>query len=246
MSVKVIDISKKFSIGSNNRGALPRLVNFISGRELKKEIEVLRNVSFEIFSGEIVGLIGKNGSGKSTLLRIIAGIYHPDSGQVLTSGRVYYLSGVNSGLSLRLNMKDNIFLMSSMLGLSRKQITKNFDEIVEFSGLSDFTNAKVYQFSSGMMMRLGFSTTMYCLKELDPNVLLLDEIFSSGGDIDFDKKASKKMSEFINGGAAVVLASHDLSAIENYCHKVLCLSGGNISEEGDPIKAIGKYKKLKA
>ncbi len=244
MSVEVVNVSKKFDIGfKKQEGALGRLVSTVSGREAKKELMVLRDISFEVKPGEIVGLIGKNGSGKSTLLRIIAGIYQPDSGQVLTQGRVDYLSGLNNGLNPRLTMEENIFLMGSIIGLNRQEISDKFDEIVEFSGLSNFISTKVYQFSSGMLTRLGFSTTMHCLSCCQPKVLLLDEVFGSGGDIDFEKKASKKMLEFMKSGAVVILASHNLNAISERCNRVLMLSCGKIAEQGKAGPVIEKYKK---
>lgn len=246
MSVKIVGVSKKFDIGfKKNESALAHLVSFVSGREAKREMEVLKNVSFEVLPGEITGLIGKNGSGKSTLLRIIAGIYRPDSGQVLASGRVDYLAGLSNGLKPKLTMKENIFLVGSMIGLSRKEIADRFDEIVEFSGLPDFVYTKVYQFSSGMLSRLGFSATIHCLKHCKPDVVLLDEVFGSGGDIDFEDKASKKMLEFIKSGSAVILASHSLSGIENYCDKVLQLDKGEVVAFGNPKEVVARYKGLK-
>ena len=244
-AVSVSDVSKKFNIGfKKDQGALSRLISAVSDRGAKKEIQVLKNISFEVSTGEVFGLVGRNGSGKSTLLRIIAGIYCPDSGRVFANGRVDYLSGLNNGLSSKLTMKENIFLMGSLIGLNRKQISDRFDEIVEFSGLEDFVYTKVYQFSSGMLTRLGFSTTMHCLNFFQSDVLLLDEIFGSGGDIDFEEKAGKKMAEFINGGAAVILASHDLQTVKNYCHKVILLDKGEVIDSGSPEEVVKKYLNL--
>lgn len=244
-AVSVLDISKKFNIGSEkDQGALARLVSFASDCSAKKEIQVLRNVSLEIFPGEIFGLIGKNGSGKSTLLRIIASIYYPDSGQVFTTGRVDYLSGLNVGLNPRLTMKENIILMGSIIGLSRKEISGKFDEIVEFSELPEFVSTKVYKFSSGMVTRLQFSTFMHCLSCRRADVLLLDEVFDSGGDISFERKAAEKISEVVGAGAAVIMASHDLQIIKSYCTKVIRLEAGEIADQGKPKDVVEKYINL--
>jgi len=162
--IEVSNLSKKFNIGfKQNEGALSKLIFFLAGRGVKKELEVLKDISFYAYKGEIIGLIGKNGSGKSTLLRILTGIYNPDKGQVKTSGKVFYISGLSNGLKPRLTMHDNIYLMSSMMGLNNKEIKEIFSKIVEFSGLKDFLYTKVYQFSSGMVARLSFSVTIFKL-----------------------------------------------------------------------------------
>jgi ABC-type polysaccharide/polyol phosphate transport system ATPase subunit len=241
--LQVCGISKSFNIGfKKNQGALARVVSFISGKEARKELEVLKEVSFDALPGQVIGLIGKNGSGKSTLLRIIAGIYEPDKGRVKTIGKVDYLSGLTNGLNQRLTMKENIYLMGSMMGLSRKDVRERFQNIVDFSGLKDFVDAKVYKFSSGMVTRLAFSVTIHCLNHSDPDVLLLDEVFGAGGDIDFEGKAIKKMADFIKGGATVVLASHNLEIIKDYSDVVLCLDKGTIINSGNPEKVVDYYK----
>lgn len=246
-SVQVINLKKKFNIGfKKSEGALARLVSFISGKEIRRELEVFNGISFDAHPGQIMGVIGKNGSGKSTLLRIIAGIYEPDGGRVATSGRVDYFSGFSSGLSPKMTMEENIYLMGSMLGLESKEVKKKFNEIVEFSGLKDFLYTKVYQFSSGMVTRLAFSATIYCLSHSKPDILLLDEVFGAGGDIDFEDKAIQKMAEFIKCGATVILASHNLNTIKEYCDRVIYIGNGKIIEEGEPIAVIESYKKQQA
>lgn len=243
-AVQVVGLSKKFNIGfKKNEGALSRLVSLISGKEIRKEIEVLKNIFFDVCSGEVVGVIGKNGSGKSTLLRIIAGIYEPNEGSVKTLGRVDYLSGFSNGLSMKLTMEENVYLMGSMMGLSQKDVRKKFKDIVEFSGLKDFVYTKVYQFSSGMVTRLAFSVAIHCLEHSSPDILLLDEVFGAGGDIDFEEKAQKKMAEFVRGGATVILASHNLKIVEENCGRVIQIDKGKIIEEGEPGRIISSYKK---
>lgn len=244
-NIQVDNVSKRFNIGfKKNQGALARITSFISGKESRKNLEVLNNISFDTYPGQIIGIIGKNGSGKSTLLRIIAGIYEPNGGNVKTVGSVHYLSGFSNGLNPKLTMEENIYLMGMMMGLSKNDIKKRFAEIVDFAGLKDFIYAKVYKFSSGMFTRLAFSTTIHCLEHNDPDILLLDEVFGAGGDIDFEDKAIEKMAEFIKGGATVLLASHSLKIVDDYCDQVMLLDNGKILQFGSPHKVINNYKKL--
>ena len=237
------NVSKKFKIGrkEEKKTTLANFISVFSGREAKKDFWALREVSFSVNSGENLGIIGKNGSGKTTLLRVLAGVYEPSSGKVKTKGNIVCLMGLGQGLSHKLTMRENIFLMGSILGLSPKDIKIKFDEIVSFSGLEKFLDTKVYQFSSGMIIRLNFSVMIHCLRHSKPDILLLDEVFGAGGDIDFEEKAIKKMEEFVTGGATVVLASHDLDIIKKYCDRVIWLDKGEIAGIGEAQEIIFKY-----
>lgn len=240
--IAVQNISKHFRIGFHkNDNALSRLLSLILGRESKKPITVLEDISLEVFSGENVGIIGNNGSGKSTLLRTIAGIYYPDQGQIETQGNIIYINGFGLGLKKRLSMRDNIYLMGSIMGLSHKETKKRFKDIVTFAELEDFIDTKVYQFSYGMLNRLCFSTTIHFLEQKNLDILLLDEVFGSGGDLSFQNKAIAKIEEFIKGGAAVILVSHDLSIIAKYCDRVILLENGKVKKEGTPKEIINEY-----
>lgn len=244
-SIEVFGVSKKFSIGfKRDDGALAHFVSFVSGRESQKELEVLKDISFDVYPGEVVGLIGRNGSGKSTLLRILAGIYEQENGIIKTAGTVNYLSGFGNGLSPKLTMEDNIYLMGAMMGLSQKDIKSKFNEIVEFSGLKDFIYTKVYQFSSGMVTRLTFSIAINCLNHSKPDILLMDEVFNAGGDIDFENKAMQKMVEFIKGGSTVILASHYFEVIQEHCDRALFLNEGKIVKDGKPEEVINAYRQV--
>lgn len=240
--ISIQNISKNFKIGFHkNDNALSRLLSLLLGRESKKPITVLDNISFEVFSGENLGIVGNNGSGKSTLLRTIAGIYYPNQGEIKTNGEVIYINGFGLGLKQRLSMRDNIYLVGSIMGLSHKETKKRFKDIVAFAELEDFVDTKVYQFSYGMLSRLCFSTTIYCLEHRNPDIILLDEVFGSGGDLNFQNKAIAKMEEFIRGGAAVILVSHDLEVIKKYCNRVIWLKHGKIIKEGSPEEIVGQY-----
>jgi ABC-type polysaccharide/polyol phosphate transport system ATPase subunit len=240
--IEVINVFKKFNPDfRKNESALFNIIKIISGKKIKNEIEVLSGVSFDVHKGEVLGIIGKNGSGKSTLLRLIAGVYEVDSGEIKIKGSVVYLTGFGHGSSPKLTMKENIYLIGSVMGLSQKNIKRRFNDIVEFSGLKDFVDMRVYQFSTGMLSRLNFSIIIHCLNHQRPEILLFDEVFSSGGDFEFQKKATAKMEELINSGATVVMVSHDFDVIEKYCDRVLFLDCGNIVDVGDSKTVISKY-----
>ena len=238
--VIVNKISKKFKIGfKKKQTAIARFSSFFSGREPKKTLIALQDVSFSADAGEIVGIIGKNGSGKSTLLRILAGIYTNHEGSKSIKGRMIPLIGLGQGLNRRLTMKDNIFLVGSLFGLSKRDIKNRFNSIVAFSDLKEYVHTKPYQFSEGMKQRLAFSIAIHC----NPAVLLLDEVFEVG-DEEFKKKSTGKIKELVNGGATVLLVSHDLDLIKKYCDKVIWLDEGRIKMIGKTKEIVKKYKKI--
>jgi ABC-type polysaccharide/polyol phosphate transport system ATPase subunit len=236
-SVVVENLSKKFRIGfRKNKNLLFRIFSFFSGKESKKPFFVLKNLSFRVKKGSVLGVIGKNGSGKSTLLRIIGGIYKPTIGSLSVSGNVVSVINLKSGLIDLLTMKENIFLICSFLGLSKKQTEEKMDSIVDFSGLADFMNTKVYQFSEGMRERLSFSIAVNC----SPDVLLLDEVFEVG-DQGFKRKSSEKIKEMSKKKVSVVIVTHDLDIIRKYCDRVIWLDKGEAVEKGEPERVIKNY-----
>ncbi|MDP2947645.1 MAG: ATP-binding cassette domain-containing protein, partial [Nanoarchaeota archaeon] len=232
-------ISKKFQIGfKKNQSALERFIILFSGKEPKKTLQALKDVSFEAEKGEIVGIIGENGSGKSTLLRTIAGIYRQDEGKITTNGKMISVINLRVGLQDRLTMKDNIYLCCSLFGLNQKDIKKNFSLIVEFSELENFINTKIYQFSEGMKQKLAFSIAIHC----NPDILLLDEVFEVG-DESFKIKSAKRIKNLVGEGMTVLLVSHDLHMVERYCDKVIWMEKGRIKKEGRTGGVVGGYRK---
>ncbi|MBS3075140.1 ABC transporter ATP-binding protein [Candidatus Pacearchaeota archaeon] len=235
------NISKKFKRDFKKRdGILGKLLGFLDKGPYAC-FYALNDVSFNGKAGEVIGIIGRNASGKSTLLRILAGIYKPNNGNVKINGRTVYLGSFNPGLKTKLTMRENIYLTGSIMGLSQSDIKRKFDEIVDFSGLKDYVDARLYQFSTGMITRLNFSIMLFCVKHQNPDILLLDEIFSAGGDAEFREKAIKKMEELIKGGATVVLVSHDLAILEKYCDRLILLDNGKVIREGKPREVIEEY-----
>lgn len=235
-------INKKFYLGAlNNNSSLGGLLSIFSGREKKQVHQVLQDINFVFEPGKITGIIGRNGSGKSTLLRIIAGIYQADEGEVKVRGRMIYLTGFGQGLMPKLTMKENIFLIGSLLGLRHREIAQKMNDIVEFSELGQYLNTKVYQFSSGMIGRLSFSSTILCVRHHQPDVILIDEALDAGADLNFQNKAINKVEEMIKSGATVVLVSHNLETVQKYCDQVIWLDQGKIVEAGLAASVIEKY-----
>lgn len=237
----VKNVSKKFRVGfKKQQGALERVINLFSGKEPKRIIWALKNISFTAKAGEIIGIIGENGSGKSTLLKIIARIYTKDSGKVFTKGKIVSLIGSEAGFDTRLTAKDNIYLCCSIKGLKQKEIKKRFKSIISFAELENFVNTKLYQFSSGMIARLAFSIAIHSIIHKNLDILLLDE-FLAVGDEYFRKKCISKINELINKGATVIIVSHDLKEIEENCNRIIWMERGKIVKDSGK-KIVKEYK----
>lgn len=197
----------------------------------------LKNVSFSLREGEVLGIIGPNGAGKSTILKILANVTTPTKGRVAVNGKVGPLIEIGAGLHPELTGEENIFLYGSILGMSKGEIRKKFDEIVEFSGLKDFLATPVKFYSSGMYLRLGFSITAHT----DPDILLIDEVLTVG-DAKFQKKCLNKMEEVTKKeGRTVLFVSHNLSSIRALCKRAILLREGKLVASGHPDTVIRKY-----
>jgi ABC-2 type transport system ATP-binding protein len=222
--ISINNISKTFNIGFIRKQSILSQVRAAFGaRESKKKLEALKSVSCEVGGGEILGIVGNNGSGKSTLLRIIAGIYEPNAGEIKTEGRIVSIINLGVGLMERLPMRDNIYLVGSLFGMSNRDIRRKFDSIVEFSELHEFVDTKTYQFSAGMLQRLAFSIAIHS----EPDILLLDEVFEVG-DEGFKKKSGEKIRQLASHGTAVLLVSHDMDIIDRYCRRTITMDHGRI------------------
>jgi ABC-type polysaccharide/polyol phosphate transport system ATPase subunit len=203
------------------------------------QFSALKGVSFEIGSGEAVGIIGRNGSGKSTILKIIAGVYRPTRGRVHVKGRVAALIELAAGFHPDLTGRENIVINGLLLGLSRKEIAIREARIIEFAELGDFIDSPVKQYSSGMFMRLGFAVA----SEVDPDILLMDEILSVG-DANFQQKCLTRVGEFRSRDKTIVLVSHDMASMRRFCERVLVLHEGEIVADGTPDYAIARYEEI--
>lgn len=234
--IKFKNVTKKFSLLSQKtfKEFIPAL---IKGEETKKGFTALDNISFEIKKGETIGIIGPNGSGKSTILKLIAGVMSPTTGIVTAQGKISPLIELGAGMHPELTGRENIYLNGAILGLKRKDIDKNIENIIDFSEIREFINQPVKHYSSGMYMRLAFSIAIH----VEPEILLVDEILAVG-DTDFQAKCFKKMEEFKAAeNVTTVFVSHSLGQVESFCTRVIYLNHHQIIFDGNPKTAIEKY-----
>ena len=249
IAIKVEKLGKEFVIGAALRNENFR--EYLSGllmapfrrfQELSGNVEAdqrftaLKEVSFEITKGEIVGLIGANGAGKSTLLKILSRITPPTTGRVEIEGKIGSLLEVGTGFNHELTGRENIYLNGAILGMQRSEITAQLDAIVAFSGVSQFLDTPVKRYSSGMFVRLAFAVAAH----LRVDTLLVDEVLSVG-DQEFQKKCLGKMSKVAEDGRTVVLVSHNMAAIQNLCERVILLKQGALHLDGKPEEIIATY-----
>ncbi len=203
---------------------------------LKEDFWALKDISFDVGQGEVVGIIGRNGAGKTTLLKILSRITYPAEGEIRLYGRVGSLLEVGTGFHPELTGRDNIYFNGSILGMRKKEIEKKFDEIVAFSGVEKFLDIPVKRFSSGMQVRLAFSVAAH----LEPEILLVDEVLAVG-DAEFQKKCLGKMKDVSGSGRTVLFVSHNMAAIRNLCSRTIMLENGRLSLDGDSETTISRY-----
>lgn len=199
-------------------------------------IRSLNNVSFDLKPGDRVGLVGHNGAGKSTLLRTLGRVYEPTSGTVEIKGEVGSLVDISLGINKEATGRENIYIRGALLGLSRRQLDENFDEIVEFSELGDFIDMPVRTYSSGMHLRLAFSVSTI----IRPEILLMDE-WLSVGDASFNEKARKRMTDLVEASDILVIASHSRKLIEDTCNRVFWFEHGMLKMSGEPREVCKLY-----
>src|SRR5579862_5503343 len=196
----------------------------------------LKDVSFRVPRGCTYGVIGRNGSGKSTALKLVAGITKPTSGTVRVEGRISALIELGAGFHPEISGRENVFINGIMLGLTKRQIQDRFQEIVDFAELTEFIDAPVKTYSSGMYMRLGFAVAIH----VDPDVLLVDEVLAVG-DEGFTHKCLDKFAEFRRSGKTILLVTHSLGLVERFCDEALWINGGRAGESGDPKRVVDAY-----
>ncbi|MAG70255.1 MAG: ABC transporter ATP-binding protein [Vicinamibacterales bacterium] len=210
--------------------------SLISDLRPDETFSALRDVSLAVPQGQTIGVIGPNGSGKSTLLKLVAGITKPTSGTVSVNGRISALIELGAGFHPEISGRENVFINGIMLGLSKREVTRKFDEIVEFAQLEDFIDAPVKTYSSGMHMRLGFAVAI----NVDPDVLLIDEVLAVG-DQGFTHKCLDKFAEFRRRGKTILLVTHSLGLVERFCDEAVWLDGGQVKATGDPKRVVDAY-----
>lgn len=213
-----------------------RRTNGRPARPDREEFWALRDVSFDIASGEVVGIIGRNGAGKSTLLKVLSRITEPTEGRVTLGGRVASLLEVGTGFHPELTGRENIFLNGAILGMSRAEILRKFDEIVAFAEVERFLDTPVKRYSSGMYVRLAFAVAAH----LEPEILVVDEVLAVG-DAEFQKKCLGRMHEVSRGGRTVLFVSHNMAAVQALCSRVIVLHEGSKIADGDPGASVTAY-----
>lgn len=242
IAIKVENVSKKYQIGENKtyptlRDKLMELPNrLFKGPKKTKEFWALKDVSFEIKKGEVVGIIGRNGAGKSTMLKILARITEPTSGKITMYGRVASMLEVGTGFNPELTGRENIYLNGAIIGMKKSEINTKFNDIVEFSGVGKFLDTPVKHYSSGMYVRLAFAVAAH----LDADILLVDEVLAVG-DAEFQKKCLGKMDDLAKSGRTVVLVSHNTQSITQLCTKTIYLLAGKSKLYGDTKQVMTQY-----
>ena len=238
-SIKVASVSLRYRVPQEK----VRSIKEYTIRRLKRNLTftdhwALRDVSFELRSGEVFGIVGRNGAGKTTLLKVIARVLRPTSGRVVTRGLVAPLLGLGAGFNDELTGRENVFLSGATLGFSYRDMMTRFDRIVDFADIGEFINAPLRTYSTGMRARLGFAIAT----DVKPDILLLDEIMSVG-DEEFKAKCNDRIEGFRNHGATVVMVSHGLSTIELLCGRSLFLDGGVAKAIGPTSEVLAAYTK---
>ncbi|MDO7881124.1 ABC transporter ATP-binding protein [Salinibacterium soli] len=236
-AVRIEDVSKKFRLYHERNQTLKSAI-MRRRRSVHEDFWALQDVSFSVPQGSTFGLIGSNGSGKSTLLKCLAKIYWPDKGSIAYDGRMAALLEVGSGFHHELSGRENIYLNGSILGMSKKEIDRKFDEIIDFSGVEKFIDQPVKNYSSGMYVRLGFSVAI----SVQPDILIVDEVLAVG-DAEFQEKCFAKFRDYREQGRTVVLVSHSMGSVRAMCDQVAWLNKGHIMQVGETASTIAAYEK---
>ncbi len=241
-SVTVENLSKSYELGALLRETQLRdqLVNLVRApfrkRRPKEILWALRDVSFRVNEGEVVGIVGRNGAGKSTLLKILSKITYPTSGTVKARGRIASMLEVGTGFHEELTGRENVYLNASIIGMRKREVDAKFDQIVAFAGVERFIDTPIKRYSSGMRMRLGFAVAAH----LEPDVLIVDEVLAVG-DAVFQKKCITAMQDMRGGGRTVLFVSHNMSAVENLCSRGIWIANGQVRMDGTTHEVIEAY-----
>ncbi len=236
--IKVENVSVKYLMSYDRiKSVKEYLVQLVKGKIKYEEFWALKNVSFEVKRGEVLGIIGHNGAGKSTLLKVISGILKPTEGSVTVNGVVAPMLELGSGFDFDLTGRENVFLNGAILGYSEQFLKDKYAEIVEFSELGQFIDVPLRNYSSGMVARLAFSVATV----VKPDVLIVDEVLSVG-DAAFQEKSKRRMLELMGGGTTVLFVSHDLGQIREMCDQVIWMEHGRIRASGSTIDVCNLYE----
>mgnify|MGYP003310939300 CR=1 FL=1 len=240
VKIHVDDVSVRYILGDfKETGLKDFVIQKLKGTYQHKEFWAVKNVSFKLEEGDLLGIIGTNGAGKSTLLKVISGIMRPSQGKIGINGNIASLLELGSGFDGELTIKENTFLRGAMLGYTRDFMNKTYDSIIEFAELTEFEDRLFKHLSSGMKSRLAFSIASL----VEPDILILDEVLSVG-DGAFRKKSENKMMDIIKGGATTILVSHSLNQIRRMANKVLWLDHGQQIAFGETAEICDRYEEF--
>ena len=239
--LRVEHIGMKFNLSKERVNDFREyVIRMLKGKKLEKdEFWALKDINFSIHEGERIGILGLNGAGKSTLLKVVAGVFKPTEGRVIRNGKIVPLLELGAGFDKNYTGRENIFLYGAVLGYGRQYMEEKYDQIVEFSGLEDFMDVPIKNYSSGMKSRLGFSIATV----VSPKILILDEVLSVG-DAKFRKKSEKKVLSMFDSGVTVLFVSHSLAQVKRICNKAMILEKGKLIAYGDIDTISEQYEKM--
>ncbi len=236
IAIRVQNLSKCYQLYNQPHDRLKQFL-WRGRRQYYREFWALKDVSFEVAKGEVLGIVGRNGSGKSTLLQLICGTLTPTHGEVTVQGRVAALLELGAGFNPEFSGRENVFMSAAIMGLSQQEIEARFEEIVDFSGIRDFIDQPVKTYSSGMYVRLAFSVAT----SVDPDILVIDEALSVG-DGAFARKSFDRIMQMRNAGKTILFCSHGLFEVESLCTRAVWLNSGNVMAEGNSASVVAAYQ----
>jgi len=239
LAIQVEGLKKTFRIPSQRVDSIKeRAVHPFAARDFR-ELRALDGISFEIHQGEFFGIVGRNGSGKSTLLKILASIYRADAGRIRMAGRLAPFIELGVGFNVELTARENVILNGVMMGLTQKETRSRLEAVLEFAELGEFADLKLKNYSSGMLVRLAFSTMM----EADADILLIDEVLAVG-DAAFQQKCADAFHEMKSAGKTIVIVTHAMKTVEEFCHRAMLIEGGEVRQVGEPAEIGRQYLRL--
>lgn len=239
IAIKVHNLHKSFDLAENKNTSVKQLFVNIGKKNKKKRQKVLNGINFEIKKGEFFGIVGRNGSGKSTLLKLIAGVYTPNSGSIEVNGNLTPFIELGVGFNHELSGRDNVYLSASLLGFTRKQVDKIYDEIVDFAELREHMDQKLKNYSSGMQVRLAFAIAVKAKND----ILVFDEVLAVGDEA-FQQKCINVFQEYKRNKQTVVFVTHDMAAVKDFCDRAILINEGEIVKSGSVDEVVDHYHKL--